>query len=291
MSNPERPENLDNFTIIGLGMIGGSIAKDIHNRFPDATVLAIDASEEALAKAEQDHIIDGRTTFDELGRVACTIIIATPLDSVIPIAKKVHKAVRSTDKKLFVLDVGSVKTGIVAEFQKLSDENIEFISTHPMAGTEFAGFAHAKKDLFQAKPWMICPHDNNTEEATELTQTFITQLGGRVRMVDAVSHDRNVAVVSHAVIMLSNYLFDYVASEHPEALDYAGDGFTSTTRLASGNPKLHQDILASNFDHTQEELEEFTKYLTKRLDDDLIPSKDFFEDNMQRRNRWLHKRK
>jgi prephenate dehydrogenase len=281
------------FAIVGLGMIGGSIAKDIREVVPEANIGAMDPDASQVEKAIETGVVDYEASYEEIARRACFVVIASPIDTVIPVAQKI---VEATDKvkpegKLYVLDAASVKAKITPALAALTTDQVEFISTHPMAGTEYSGFPHSRKHLFNAKPWMVCPHDSNTDEGIETAERFIAGLGGLTREIDATEHDRHVARVSHAIIMLSNYAFDFIASTHPDSLEYAGDGFTSTTRLASGNPRLHADILGSNEQLTKEALQEFLAYLQERLASDQPESQDFFAQNMARRNDWIHKKR
>ena len=293
MSNVELAGNFQRFTVVGLGMLGGSIAKDLRERFPDAEISAIDPASDNIEQAIQEGVVDKAVTYEKIGRVACFVIIASPLETVVPIAQEVSSAIKSGEnnsKRWIVIDTGSVKSDITSTFEALTDEKVDFVSTHPMAGTEFAGYAHSKKHLFRAKPWMVCRHDKNSDRAILATEDFIHSLGGSVREIDAQSHDKQAATSSHSVIMLSNLLFDFVATRHPEALEIAGDGFTSTTRLASGNPRLHEEILKLNQDLTKEILTEFIDYLRSMVGSDLELPADFFAHNKTRRNEWLRKR-
>ena len=83
--------------------------------------------------------------------------------------------------------------------------------------------------------------------------------------IDPDEHDKSAAVVSHAVIVLSNIIFDYIASVHPEALKLAGDGFTDTTRIANGSPELHKDIILHNSEYTDAVLKEFSHFLDSKI--------------------------
>jgi prephenate dehydrogenase len=225
------------------------------------------------------------------------MVIAAPIDQVGSIGLEIRDSLKnhsevSPDRKL-VLDVASVKKPISNIFSVLNTASVEFVATHPMAGTEFSGFSHARKGLFRAKPWIICPHEYNSDEAINRTKEFLEQFGPHIRIMDADVHDRHAAVVSHSIITLSNLIFDFIAERHPDALDLAGDGFSSTTRLASGNAEMHASIVRANKGFVYQYLDEFRDYIDTRIDElqvekDILP---FFEANVQRRNDWLRNRK
>lgn len=290
----------NDYAIVGLGLIGGSIAKDIRTKHPESSIYAIDTDQNSIDAAISEGVIDGAIGYDDLPYVSHLTILAPPIDFVEESARSVSRAFQSAHRRIFekhiVIDTASIKSPIASVFQDLSrtTEGVEFLATHPMAGTEYSGFRHARKDLFRAKPWIISPHAENSEETVKLISNLVSELGAKIRIIDPDTHDQHAGLVSHAVILLSNALFDFVATNHPDALDMAGDGFISTTRLASGNPELHKSIIQSNSDITEAHLEEFIDYLKSKIgglpnDDESLLS--YFTENMNRRNSWLRKRK
>ena len=289
----------DGVAIVGLGLIGGSIAKDLHAHHPDMPLYAIDPNDHAVETAVDEGIIDEGISYADLGACARLVILAPPIDKVEETAYRVHDALRKPHQRLFeryvVTDTASIKAPIARLFEELATPEADFVASHPMAGTEFAGFAHARKDLFRAKPWIICPHPANQATSLDTVGALIRDLGGKLRTIDARTHDEQAGLVSHAVIMLSNVIFDFVATRHPEALELAGDGFTSTTRLASGNPELHSSIVAHNADVAYGHLEEFVEFLQARIaqrnEKDTESLLAYFTANMEQRNKWLHRRK
>jgi len=290
MSSSESKTGFETVGLIGLGMMGGSVAKDLRSRFPQTHIIGYDPSQQAINRALEEHLIDDVARPGDVGDMAGFIVIASPIDKVLPVAEEIASNVYP-GPRLQVIDIASVKTEIVAGFEALTSESAEFTGTHPMAGTEFSGLEHARKDLFQGKPWMLCAHKENSPEGNAMVRRFISGMGAKLRETDPISHDRNVALVSHAVIMFSNLIFDFVATNYPEALDYAGDGFNSTTRLASGNPEMHYQIMSHNLGLVREYMGLFYEYLGDAMEGDKVPSLEFFMSNMGRRNSWLHKRR
>ena len=295
---PKHTEFYQDVAIIGLGLIGGSIAKDIRSHSPKANISAIDSNVDSLNQAIKEGVVDQSISYDELGNAANFIILATPIDHIVSTAIKIKEVLSNSANNIFekyiVIDTASIKEPIAVSFRNLSSPNLQFLATHPMAGTEYVGWSHAKKDLFRAKPWIICGHNKNDVDTIESVSGFVRDLGSRIRLIEPSEHDKQAALVSHSVIMLSNLIFDYVATTHPDALDLAGDGFTSTTRLASGNPELHGSIVAHNADNTFEFLDEFRQFLSDTIDlqkkSDHKGLTPYFASNMDRRNKWLRRR-
>lgn len=278
--------------VSGLGLIGGSIAKDIRRLYGRAVhIVGIDEDGDAnyaLGKA----IVDSVVSYNELPGKVDLIVLATPLSIISEATQKVVAAYRghnNTKNKVTVIDVASVKNDITSMFKNETRGAVEFVATHPMAGTEFSGIHHAKQHLFEKKPWIICEHSNNRPATLEHVASFVSKLGGVVRYVDPLTHDKYAGAVSHMTILLSNYIFDFFATEQPESLNLAGDGFISTTRLASGNPDLHHEIIKRNGRVVNELLTEFRSYLEERADITTLEP-DFFQQNKRRRDEWLRNR-
>lgn len=289
---PDAPQ-FKSIAIIGLGLIGGSIAKDIRQLY-GKTIQIVGMDEDGDAEyALQKSIIDSTLSYEELPGRVDLIVIATPLDVISYATKKIiatYEAVHDKERyKVTVIDVASVKSAITSMFEVATNSTVEFVSTHPMAGTEFSGIHHAKLHLFEKKPWIICKHSNNRPETIERIVMFAHTLGGVVRYIDPLTHDQYAGAVSHMTILLSNYIFDFLATRAPESLNLAGDGFISTTRLASGNPDLHHEIITRNGSVVNELLAEFKSYLNKK-DTTRNLDPDFFQQNKLRRDKWLENR-
>lgn len=189
-----------------------------------------------IAKAKK--IIDRVfPTLDALVREVDLLIIATPLSTIIPIARKIK-----ADHPLLVIDVGSVKGPTVKEFEKLTKGRVEFLSTHPMAGTEKRGFDAADPDLFKKAAWIIVPHRKNKAKLAAWIRLF----GAKPVVMSADVHDQKMALISHLPALISKALWDFVQKEDPESAQIAGPGFRSMTRLARGNQQLMNEICQFN---------------------------------------------
>lgn len=248
--------------IIGLGLIGGSIAKTIKRQDLPISVSTLKRDSGNNRQALREGWI--KIEFNNLRELLLNIdllILATPIRIVIPLAENIRKIPLGTGKRLIVIDVASVKEPIARAFEKLSSEQIEFIATHPMAGSEQSGFQSAQADLFHAAPWIITPHKKNSPEALQKVEKFLRFLGAKTKLLTEKKHDRQVALVSHLSFVIATSLFAYVFKTDKESIKLSGPGFRSLTRLASGNSTMHGEIVQNNRKNLEKYLGGFREYL------------------------------
>jgi prephenate dehydrogenase len=240
-------------SIIGLGLMGGSIAKGLKKRAPDCQIASLSADFADLHKAVQTQTVDiVFQTWEELIGWSDLIVLATPLSTLSGLAIEIG---RRCNKRLLVIDVGSVKKAVIPTFEAETRNDIEFLSTHPMAGKERWGFEQSDPDLFERCCWMVSPHAKNTPRAIQAVSKWIELFGAKPLLMSPEIHDKKVALISHLPALISRRLLDFVEAQDPEALQIAGPGFHSMTRLARDNPQLHSDIFAWN----QEQIDELLK--------------------------------
>lgn len=220
--------------IIGLGLIGGSIAKALKQK--GYYVATVKSKSPDVAKAKK-IIDDVFPNLEALIQEVDLLVIATPLSSIIPIARQI-----SSDHPLLVIDVGSVKGPIVKEFAKLTKGKVEFLATHPMAGTEKSGFDAADPNLFRDAPWIVVPHRKNKAKLDKWIEFF----GAKPIVMPAEEHDRKVALISHLPGLISKILWDFVQEKDPTSVKVAGPSFKTMTRLAHGNQQLREEIAKMN---------------------------------------------
>lgn len=224
--HPECPFN--RIKIIGVGLIGGSISKNLAGHI-----------------GEDDPDL---------------IIISTPIDSIIPIAKEIK-----SNKPLVVIDVGSIKREIVAAFESLNTSNVDFIGTHPLAGKVVSGFENSSPTLFVNASWVITPHSKNKAENISKVSAFIEFLGAAPAIMNAEEHDKKAAYISHLPAILARKYYQFVETENKEALDIAGPGFKSFTRLAHDNPELRAAIEKKNADNIEVLGKKWSELMQKEL--------------------------
>lgn len=283
-------DNTKDYTIgiIGLGLIGASILKDINRHLPEANIYGISKGLEQKA-AQREGLIDKKAiSLKDMADVCDVIFITTPIESVVDVARDISR-LKTSKKKLVVTDAASVKSQIYPVFEELSSDVIEFIPSHPMGGSEKLGYASARGGLFRQKPWIICQKEQ-TSSGTLLADLLKRCCGAQIHYISPEAHDKSIAIASHMILDLSSFIFDFVSSKHPEVLNMAGESFITTTRLASDNPAMLASINANNTKNIQNSLNEFIEFLeskTRSLDKLEV---DYFSDNKKARDTWLHHR-
>ena len=255
------PITFSNISIIGMGLMGGSIAKALKKRAPKVQIASMHAPHADLKAAIAAGAVD--VLFDNWQEIAVwsdLVILATPLSAVCALAQTLSDSCPQ-NKRLLVVDIGSVKQQVASAFEALSGRAVEFLSSHPMAGKEMWGFEHSEAGLFEQRPWAICPHANNTASAIAEMKALIRLLGGKPLVLSPEEHDKQAALISHLPALLSKCLLEFVSSKNPEALQLAGPGFQSMTRLAKDNPALSAEWLTANRAHIQHALDDFLTYI------------------------------
>ncbi len=251
-----------NVGIIGTGLIGGSIIKALKSRNPNITISALTHNYQELDKQYIDIKVQ---SISQLAVICDLIIVASPIDSIIPLTKEIALYEKIRSSKLIVMDCGSVKGKITTAFEALTGKNMEFIPTHPMAGSEKSGFNNAHPLLFLNQPWIITPHTNNTEPAINDIYQLIRYLGSNPVEMNAKDHDRKIALVSHLAFLISVMYFSFVKKTDRSSLRLAGPGFRSIARLAKGNALMHKQIFTNNRANIIKESKEFIRYFSSIL--------------------------
>lgn len=231
--------------VLGVGLIGGSIGLAARRR-ADAEVCGYDADASVCARALELGAIDERAA-DIASAVARADIVfaATPVAA---LPGTVAQALAAAPEGCVVSDVGSTK-------RLLSDSpaDARFIGGHPLAGAESAGVEHAREDLFDGAVWYLTPAEHSTAGVLyERLHRFLSSLGARPTAIDADTHDRLMACVSHLPHVLANALVAQAAgvlgAERAERLPAVGPSFRGATRVAGANSTVWTDIYMSNSD-------------------------------------------
>lgn len=273
--------------IIGLGIIGGSIAQAIKANDPGINIYTMYRDSADNAHALKTHLVNKE--WRDLKEFIVNIeflILATPIETIVPIAKQIEQYKNLLNNKLIVIDIGSVKHDISQSFESLTSETIEFVPTHPMSGSDKQGFSGIKTTLFVNNPWIITPHKKNGDTTIDSVKKFITYLGGTSLILDSQKHDKYAGIVSHLTFLISTYLFAFASEKEPEALSIAGPGFKKTTRLAKGNAKMHNQILIHNYDNIHTSLKQFLAFIESNpvTRDNAL---EFFEKYKKERDRFI----
>ncbi|WP_162126434.1 prephenate dehydrogenase [Flavobacterium phycosphaerae] len=255
--------------IIGIGLIGGSMALDIKLHYENATVFGIDADENHLEEAIKLGIIDDKASLEDLDK-ADLVIVSVPVDIGLVLLPKVLDVI---GEETLVIDVGSTKLPICEAISNHANRR-NFLATHPIAGTEFSGPSAAVRGLFQDKTNIICEVEKTTFKLQERGMELFKKLGMRIRYMDPKSHDKHIAYVSHLSHISSFMLGKTVVEKEKDErdiFDMAGSGFESTVRLAKSSPVMWTPIFRQNKKHVIKSLEEYISNLThfkKLLEDE-----------------------
>ncbi|MBX5469258.1 MAG: prephenate dehydrogenase/arogenate dehydrogenase family protein [Thermoleophilaceae bacterium] len=238
--------------VLGVGLIGGSIGLAARERIDGAEVVGYDARESALAAARERGAIDraagsvGEALEGADACFACAPVGALPA--------LVADALAAAGGDCVVSDVGSVK-GVVAD----ATSDPRFIGGHPLAGAESAGVEHARADLFDAASWYLTPGERSSGILYERLHGIVVGLGAQPVAIDAATHDRLLATVSHLPHVLANVLVSQAAralAGEGEALPRVGPSFRDATRVAGANPDIWTDIYLANGEAIAAQLDE-----------------------------------
>jgi len=265
--------------VIGLGLIGGSMALDLKKRVP-SEIIGVDVSDAHAERALEKGVIDKIGSIADV-KDADTVIVAVPVNLT---SKVVSEVLDLIGEKTLVFDVGSVKETICKDLSThLRRKN--FVAAHPIAGTEFSGPDAAIEGLFDEKVNILCETEKSDWRILDKALSMFKLLNMRIKMMDPAEHDRHIAYVSHlshvSSFMLGKTVLEIERNEE-HIFDMAGSGFASTVRLAKSSPATWTPIFMGNKDNLLASLDGFisnlkefraiieqedTKKLSKMMDD------------------------
>ena len=226
--------------IVGVGLIGGSIASSLM-RAGQVRVLGVGRDAERLQSACDRGLLHASTTdLAAAGREADLIVFCTPVDRIVSGVREVAAVCRPGT---LLTDVGSAKGAICRALEQGLPDSVEFLGSHPMAGSEKQGFEHASPKLFDGRLCLITPVPSSTTSAKERLRRFWEQLGARVSEMTPEDHDRAVAEASHLPHLLAATIASTLQPAHRHV---AATGFRDMTRIAGGDPDLWTAILLEN---------------------------------------------
>lgn len=246
--------------VVGLGLIGGSIALDLKDLGVASEVFGVDQSEAHAREAVELKIVDEIKTLEAAARDADLIVLATPVNS---LSKLLPRVLDLIGPETTVIDVGSTKAKI-GEVVAGHPKRRQFVSTHPMAGTEFSGPKAAHQGLFTNKALVIC--DGELSDGIHLKRVIdmYHKLGMRVLSMNSTAHDLHAAYVSHLSHISSFVLANTVLDKEKNVnaiFDLASGGFESTVRLAKSSPDMWAPIFEQNHEHIVEALGAYIDHL------------------------------
>jgi len=242
---PQHDPPFHNVAIVGFGLIGGSIALALRERWPSVRVTAVDRPN-VLAHAAGSGAIDRAAhSVADLGEPDL-LVLAAPVGQNV---RLLQDAAERLTSEAVITDVGGTKRDIVAAARALPALRAAFVGGHPIGGAERGGFAFARADLFRGRPWVFTPDDRVPPQALDRLFEFAHGLGAKPATMDAGEHDRLMAFLSHVPQLTSSVLMDVVGrAATQDGLRLAGRGLMDTTRLASSPADIWRDVCASNAD-------------------------------------------
>jgi prephenate dehydrogenase len=248
-------------TIVGTGLIGGSMALALKEKGIAGKVIGVEANEVHAQQALQLGLVDEVMDLEKALEQSRLIILAIPVNEV----EKLLPSVLDKVNKQIVMDVGSIKEGILTVI-KNHPKRSRFVATHPMWGTEYSGPKAAVHGAFSGKATVICDKNASDEEAVQLVENIYRQLGMHLVYMEAAEHDVHVAYVSHISHITSFALANTVLEKEREEdaiFELASAGFESTVRLAKSNAAMWVPVLMQNRENVLDVLNEHLSQLRK----------------------------
>lgn len=240
----EGPPPFQRIGIVGLGLVGGSIALACRHVWPSSLVIGVDRND-VLERAMVRHAMD--VAADDLFVLADAdlVVLAAPVERNNEILAALPKVLTGAP---IVTDVGSTKR-TTAETARRAAPELVFVGGHPMAGAARSGIEYATADLFQGRPWILTSDDGTPAEAVGRMTAFVEALGARSRVMTPAAHDHLAAYLSHLPQVVASALMVAIGEElRDDGLSLAGRGLVDTTRLASSPPSVWAGICSSNAD-------------------------------------------
>lgn len=250
-----------NVCVVGIGLIGGSMALDLKKRGFAKKIIGVDINPQHANIAKLSKLVDETLPLEEAVKQADMVIIATPIDVTKKLLPDVLTLCEGTDK--VITDVGSTKAGIL---QKVSGHpnRKQFVASHPMAGTEFSGPLAAISRLFDYKTAIICEQEKSAPQALERVKKMYETLHMKVIYMHPHQHDVSAAYVSH-ISHISAFALSLAVLEKEKnekrILDLASGGFASTVRLAKSSAEMWVPVFDQNSDYVLEVLDTYIEKL------------------------------
>ncbi|WP_422859099.1 prephenate dehydrogenase [Flagellimonas sp. S174] len=245
--------------IVGVGLIGGSFAKDIQKLWPEVDIHGIDSNEMHLQEALDLGIIHEKSDYDGLSQMDM-VLVTIPVNALV---EELPKILDASGEETVVIDAGSTKS-LICETVEDHPKRRNFLACHPIAGTEFSGPSAAINGLYKDKTNIICEVEKTAFKLQEKALELFQGMGMRIRYMNPVAHDKHIAYVSHlshiSSFMLGKTVIEKEKNER-DIFDMAGSGFESTVRLAKSSPDMWTPIFEQNKDNVIETLEEYIQNL------------------------------
>jgi len=246
---------------VGVGLIGGSLALQLHEKKISSKLIGVETNEFHAQKALELELVDEILPLDDAIQHSDVIIISTPVDVMVKLLPEVLNKVNDQ----IVVDLGSTKSQL-NDAVKNHPKRGRYVAAHPMWGTEYNGPQAAVRGAFEKMAVAICNAKESDEDALEWTRNMFEKIGMRLLEMDAYAHDLHAAYVSHISHITSFALANTVLEKEKEEgtiFDLASAGFESTVRLAKSNPSMWVPIFKQNRENVLDVLNEHISQLRK----------------------------
>jgi prephenate dehydrogenase len=263
-----------NISIIGIGLLGGSFALAVREKYPKARFIGVDASvvhgQLALAKG----IIDEVMTLEQAVSVSDLVVLGTPVNTILALLPAILDIL---PEHATVLDLGSTKESICA-LADMQPKRLQFVAAHPMAGTENSGPGAAFRELLPGKNLIICDREKSDPDSLKLVEALFLDIGMKLFYMTPQEHDLHLAYVSH-LSHISAFALGLTVLEKEKdeqaIFDMASTGFSSTVRLAKSSPQMWAPIFDQNRENVSQALADYIDFLQRfktLIDDRDVPN-------------------
>jgi prephenate dehydrogenase len=278
--NAGQPPIFQRIGIVGLGLIGGSIALAAREIWPGGLVIGVDRKD-VLERAMVRHAIDVAADDAVVLAEADLVILAAPIQQNLEILRELPDNVTGS---AVVTDTGSTKRAVVERAALLPDR-FTFIGGHPLGGAARGGIEHARPDMFNGRPWLFTPNQGHDADALEKLKSFVSAIGAVPQILSPHDHDRLLAFISHLPQLTVSALMHIVGeTAREEGLSLSGRGLQDTTRLASSPADIWKEVCATNADEIGSALDALISVL-RQLRADLQTGKSI-EEVFESANLW-----
>ena len=244
--------------IVGLGLMGGSLALALKEKYPAQQIIGITRTRATLETALQRGAIDSASDQLAAARAAQLIVLAAPVRTILD---QIAKLSDLASDGAILLDMGSTKSRIVRAMDALPNR-LYAVGGHPMCGKEVAGFEAAEATLYQNKIFVLTPTARTDDNAMDVARNLAQTIGSRVIELDAARHDEIVAAVSHLPYIVSSNLAGTVgdfAKNDAAVWNIASSGFRDTSRLAASDVQMMLDILLTNSENVADLMRAYSR--------------------------------
>jgi len=252
-------------TVIGLGLLGGSLAQACRKRGLADKVVGFGRNQAKLEKAQALQIIDSyETDLKAAVAKADLVVLCSPVSAMTPL---VREMVTFLQPGSLVTDVGSVKKPLVGEIQALMPDSVYFVGSHPIAGGEQSGFQAASAELLEGAKCIVTPDKETSAEVLQKLSAFWEAIGMQVVRLSSEEHDWIYGAVSHLPHIVAYALMNTIGETQTKSYDnitsFSGSGLRDCTRIAASNPVMWRDICVSNKDALLQLIDQFENTLGK----------------------------